>query len=153
MHCRFSEPTNPDVLALHEGFADIVALMQHFTIPEVLQPEITRTRGDVEAESMLGSLAVQFGRATSGRGALRDAIGRVEGGAWRRFIPDPADLSKRLTPHSRGAALVAAVFDAFIAIYKTRVADLLRISTGGTGVLPSGAIHPDLVHRLANEAA
>ena len=33
MHRRFNEPTNPDVLALHEAFADIVALMQHFTIP------------------------------------------------------------------------------------------------------------------------
>ena len=34
-----------------------------------------------------------------------------------------------------------------------RVADLLRIYTGGTGVLPTGAIHPDLVKRLAAEAA
>jgi hypothetical protein len=153
MHRRFNEPTNPDVLALHEGFADIVALMQHFTIPEVLEHEISRTRGDVEAESMLGSLAVQFGRAMGGRSALRNAIGRVEGGVWKRLIPDPSDLQKRLTPHSRGAVLVAAVFDAFITIYKARIADLLRIYTGGTGVLSSGAIHPDLVRRLADEAA
>jgi hypothetical protein len=102
---------------------------------------------------MLGSLAVQFGYATGGRGALRDAIGRKEGGVWKRLIPDPSELLKRLTPHSRGAILVAAVFDAFIAIYKTRTADLLRIQTGGTGVLPNGAIHPDLVRRLAAEAA
>ena len=153
MHRRFNEPTNLDVLALHEGFADIVALMQHFTIPEVLEQEISRTRGDMEAESMLGSLAVQFGYATGGRGALRNAIGRVERGVWKRFVPDPTDLSKRLTPHARGAVLVAAVFDAFIAIYKTRIADLLRLYTGGTGVLPNGAIHPDLVRRLADEAA
>ena len=153
MHRRFNEPTNPDVLALHEGFADIVALMQHFTIPEVLEQEIARTRGDIEAESMLGSLAVQFGYATGGRAALRNAIGRMENGVWKRFVPNAADLQKRLTPHSRGAVLVAAVFDAFIAIYKARIADLLRIYTGGTGVLPSGAIHPDLVKRLADEAA
>ncbi len=152
-HRRFNEPTNLDVLALHEGFADIVALLQHFTIPEVLESEIGRTRGDVEAESTLGSLAVQFGYATGGRGALRNAIGTMEGGVWKRFVPDPADLQKRVTPHSRGAVLVAAVFDAFIAIYKARIVDLLRISTGGTGVLPSGAIHPDLVRRLAGEAA
>ena len=56
-------------------------------------------------------------------------------------------------PHGRGAILVAAVFDAFLAIYRTRTADLLRLSTGGTGVLAAGAIHPDLVHRLAGEAA
>ena len=154
MHRRFNEPTNPDVLALHEGFADIVALFQHFTMPEVLEGEIGRSRGSIEsAETILGSLAVQFGRATGGRGALRDAIGRMEDGVWKRFAPDPADLQKRLTPHSRGAVLVAAVFDAFLAIYNARVADLLRIATGGTGVLPGGAIHPDLVRRLADEAA
>jgi hypothetical protein len=153
MFRRFNEPSNPDVLALHEAFADIVALLQHFTIPEVLENEIRRTRGDIEAESILGSLAVQFGRASGGRGALRDAIGRIHNGVWRRLVPDPAELQRRLTPHSRGAILVAAVFDAFLAIYKKRTADLLRIYTGGTGVLPSGAIHPDLVDRLAEEAA
>jgi hypothetical protein len=68
-------------------------------------------------------------------------------------LPDATDLQKRFTPHSRGAVLVAAVFDAFIAIYKTRIADLLRIYTSGTGVLPNGAIHPDLTRRLADEAA
>jgi subtilase family protein len=153
MHRRFNEPTNLDVLALHEGFADIVALMQHFTIPEVLEQEISRTRGNIEAESTLGKLAIQFGYATGGRGALRNAIGQMENGVWKRFVPDPSDFQKRLTPHSRGAVLVAAVFDAFIAIYNSRIADLLRIYTGGTGVLPSGSIHPDLVHRLADEAS
>ncbi|HUP62139.1 MAG TPA: S8 family serine peptidase [Thermoanaerobaculia bacterium] len=152
MHRRFNEATNPDVLAFHEAFADIVALMQHFTIAEILASEIARTRGDIEAESMLGMLAVQFGQAMGGRGALRSAIGRMEDGVWKRNAPDPAELQKRLTPHARGAILVAAVFDAFIAIYKMRIADLLRISTGGTGVLPTGAIHPDLVRRLADEA-
>jgi subtilisin family serine protease len=154
MHRRYNEPTNPDVLALHEAFADIVALMQHFTIPEVLEREISRTRGDLEGETTLGSLAIQFGYASSGRGALREAIGRIdERGVWTRLKPDPAELQKRVTPHARGAILVAAVFDAFLSIYKSRTADLLRIYTGGTGVLPSGAIHPDLVRRLASEAA
>lgn len=154
LHRRFNEPTNVDVLAFHEAFADIVALLQHFTIPEVLEDQIARTRGDIETESLLGSLAVEFGRAMGTRGALRNAIGRVdESGVWKRFEPDPADLQRLLTPHARGAVLVAAVFDAFIAIYNTRIADLLRIYTGGTGVLPAGAIHPDLVRRLASEAA
>jgi len=153
IHRRFNEATNPDVLALHEGFADIVALMQHFTLPEVLESQVRRTRGDIEAESMLGSLAIQFGRATGGRGALRDAIGRLDAaGAWHRLEPDPADYGRASSPHARGALLVAAVFDAFLAIYKSRTADLLRIATGGTGVLPAGAVHPDLVRRLAEEA-
>ena len=44
------------------------------------------------------------------------------------------------------------MFDAFLSIYKARIADLLRIATGGTGVLPHGELHPDLVNRLAGEA-
>jgi hypothetical protein len=153
MHRRFNEPTNPDVLALHEAFADVVALLQHFTIAELLEGEIARSRGDLEAESHLGRLAVELGHATGRRGALRNAIGTLVNGVWTRIEPDPTELGRRLTPHARGAVLVAAVFDAFIAIYKRRTADLLRIATGGTGVLPDGAIHPDLVRRLADEAA
>src|SRR5207244_1651459 len=56
-------------------------------------------------------------------------------------------------PHERGALLVAAVFDAFLAIYRSRVADLLRIATGGSGILPPGSISGDLTNRLAREAA
>lgn len=154
MFRRFNESSNPDVLAFHEAFADIVSLMQHFTMTEFLEREIGRTRGDLEAESTLGSLAIQFGRAMGGRGALRDAIGTVDAnGKWTRQRPSPSDYKSRLAPHSRGSILVAAVFDAFLAIYKARTADLFRIYTGGTGVLAAGAIHPDLVRRLAGEAA
>jgi hypothetical protein len=153
MYRRFNEPSNPDVLAFHEAFADIVALMQHFTIAEIVENEITKTRGDLETESILGSLAVQFGKATGRRGALRDAIGKVdETGVWRRLKPNPVDYQTVLSPHSRGAILVAAVFDAFLAIYQSRTNDLFRIYTGGTGVLQQGAIHPDLVRRLGAEA-
>ncbi len=154
MQRRFREATNPDVLAFHEALADIVALMQHFTIPEILAHEIRRSRGNLEAETMLGSLAVQFGRAIGRRGALREAIGSLdEQGAWTRLRPNPLDYQTILAPHRRGAILVAAVFDAFLTIYQTRTADLLRLSTGGSGVLAGGAIHPDLVDRLAAEAA
>ena len=45
------------------------------------------------------------------------------------------------------------MFDAFLQIYKRRTADLLRLATGGTGMLPEGAISVDLVNRLAREAS
>lgn len=155
MHGGFLEPTNPDVFAFHEAFADIVALFQHFSFPEVLQHQIAKTRGDLASQSLLGELAQQFGKAIGNYGALRDAIGRVnpETGDWETLKPDPQDYQTIFEPHARGAILVAAVFDAFISIYKSRVTDLLRIATGGTGVLPQGAIHPDLVNRLSQEAA
>ena len=48
---------------------------------------------------------------------------------------------------------MAALFRAFLNIYENRVKDLYRIATGGTGRLPDGDIHPDLVNRLAVEAS
>jgi hypothetical protein len=155
MHRRFVESTHPDGLAFHEAFADIVALFQHFSFPEVLRHQIAKTRGDLASQSLLGELAQEFGRAMGSYGALRSAIGRVnpETKAWEPLEPDPSAYRTVLEPHERGAILVAAVFDAFLSIYRSRVADLFRIATGGSGVLAPGALHPDLVNRLADEAA
>ncbi len=155
LHRRWIEPTHEDGLAFHEAFADIVALFQHFTFPEVLRQQIASHRGDLASQSLLGELAQEFGAAIGHRGALRSALGSVDRdtGVWTPHKPDPTAYARETEPHARGSLLVAAVFQAFLAIYRSRVADLFRIATGGTGVLPQGAIHPDLVHRLAVEAA
>jgi hypothetical protein len=154
LHPRFIESTNFDVLALHEAFADIVALFQRFAIPEVLRSQVAQTRGDLASQNLLGQLAQQFGRATGRRGALRDFLGtKDEDGNWIPYRADARLLAKKKTPHERGAILVAAIFNAFLLIYKSRIADLLRIATHGTGVLPMGELHPDLVGRLSSEAA
>jgi hypothetical protein len=155
LHRRLGEATNPDMLAFHEAFADIVALFQHFTFPEILRHQIAQTRGDIDSqENLLGQLASQFGRTTGERGALRDAIGRFdpESGKWIPHPVDPAEYQDASEPHARGAILVAAVFGAFLSIYNSRVSDLFRLYTGGSGIVPAGAVHPDLVNRLADEA-
>lgn len=154
MHRKFVNATNPDVLAFHEGFADVVALLQHFTFPEILRDQIANARGNFgEHQTLLGQLAGQFGKATGMRGALREAIGTWKDGAWTRQDPQPADYETTTEPHARGAILVAAIFDAFLAIYERRTADLFRLATAGSGVPGPGAIHPDLVQRLAQEAS
>ncbi len=155
LHPSFNEATNADVHALHEGFADIVALFQRFAQPEILEHQIARTRGDLERQSMLGQLAQQFGLALGMRGALRSALGKFNEvtNEWELQKPDPSQLKQARLPHDRGGILLAAVFTAFLAIYKSRSADLLRIASNGTGMLRAGEIHPDLVRRLAREAA
>jgi hypothetical protein len=155
LHRRFIEPSNVDVWALHEAFADIVALFQHFSYPEVLQQQIARTRGDLQRQNLLAQLAQQFGQAIGHYGALRDSLGEIDPQTreWRPREPDPQEIQHITEPHGRGAILVAAIFEAFLTIYKWRITDLLRIATGGSGVLPPGEIHPDLVGRLAQEAA
>jgi hypothetical protein len=138
----FLEPSNHDVLAFHEAFSDIVAIFQHFTFPEILRQTIRDNQGDLRKNTPLIKLAEQFGYATGQGDALRSAVDR----------PDPRALEGTLEPHDRGSILVGAVFDAFFRTYQSRIHDLLRIASGGTGRLPRGAIHPDLVNRLAEEA-
>lgn len=153
LHRRFREPTNKDVLAFHEAFADIVALFQHFTLPAALREQIRRTRGNLAEQNLLAKLAVQFGEATGRYGALRDAIGKITDDGWQPAKPDRNAYKDTTQAHELGAVLVAAVFDAFLQIYKRRTADLIRLATGGTGILPEGDIPADLVDRLAQEAS
>jgi hypothetical protein len=154
MHNRFMESTNPDVPAFHEGFADIVALLQHFMYPDIVKNQIRKVRGNLEMENLLLQLALEFGQSTGQVSALRDAIGVInEDGKWVRRPANTSDYNELLECHARGNLLVDTIFDAFIAIYKSRTADLIRINTGGSGILPAGDIHPDLVNRLADEAS
>jgi len=155
VHPYFNESTNPDMLAFHEAFADMVALFQHFTFAGVLQHQIAKTRGDLSTQNLLGQLAQEFGKALGQYGSLRDAIGEYDpvSNAWTPRKPDPSDYRNTSEPHDRGSILVAAVFEAFISIYNSRVADLIRIASEGTGILRQGSLHPDLVNRLASEAS
>ena len=147
LHPRYSERTNFDMAAFHEAFADIVALFQHFSMPESLTRQIRRAQGSTaDIGRRLGQLAQQFGEATGMHGALRRFVGEV--GSSVPVLND--DMTE---PHERGAVLVSAVFAAFLTIYASRCADLIRLATGGSGILPSGEISVDLANRLANEAS
>lgn len=165
---RLLQPTGPDVLAFHEAFADIVALLQHFSYREALYETVLRTGGRIHAATLapeiaqeegsgrpaiqaelvrtnpLVEMAKEFGEAIGTRKALREAIGTR---------PDELRLSTVEEPHERGSILVAAVFDAFFTVYVRRTADLLRLARAGRGVSRWGDLHPDLAARLTSEAA
>ncbi|MEA2415614.1 MAG: hypothetical protein QOI58_2271 [Thermoanaerobaculia bacterium] len=173
----FMEQTNPDVPAFHEAFADLAALFRHFTHKEVLLDTIERTGGrlyqyqlkadaeisgyddysDATAEEKKGptlsaqisrrnpliELAQQFGEATGRNRALRSALGTR---------PNSDDIKKFTEPHRRGSILVAAVFDAYFAIYIKRTADLWRIFRAGGGNPNPVDIPCPLASRLCDEA-
>ena len=165
----FMEPTNPDVLAFHEAFADIVALFQHFRFEVVVRDTLQRSggvlhrfdlaprdgaaRADPERKKIfivgempegnpLLDLARQFGESMGSRAALRSALG---------VAPDPRALENATEAHTRGAVLVAAVFDAFFSSFMQRTADLLRLARDSAR--GSDEIHPDIAARLAHEAS
>jgi hypothetical protein len=158
---HFSEATSVDTAAFHEGFADIVALFQHFSMADAVFDTINRTGGLIhravldprvrangepqitdelsEANPLVG-LAKQFGEAMGTRKALREALGTR---------PDPGLMRTLTEPHSRGAILVAAVFEAYFQVYLERTRDLMRIGRGGDR---STDLHPDLAQRLTDTA-
>jgi hypothetical protein len=165
---HFTEQTNQDVPAFHEGFADIVALFRHFTHKEALIETIQRTGGalyqhqlqvvtpvpaeggkpqivaEIGERNPLVELAQQFGEATGRGHGLREALGTK---------PGSRDIEKITEPHLRGAILVAAVFDAYFSIYVRRTADLFRIyRAGGGGDRPTD-LPNSLAGRLVDEAS
>ena len=155
LHPYLRKATNPDMPAFHEGFADIIALLHRFTFHSVVEEQIRNSRGDLlSPQNFLGDLAIQFGQAVSShRRSLRSFLVEAdEAGNMSLVTPDPSRYHRETEPHTRGALLVAAVFDAFVRLYKYRSADLIRLASGGTGVLAQGEIHPDLVKRLSREA-
>ena len=164
----FMEPTNIDVPAFHEAFADLAALFAHFSHKEVLldtlrktggrlfdlqlNPEVELNKGEdapaIQAQiaeaNPLVALALQFGGASGMRAGLRSALGTR---------PNSQDIKTKVEPHDRGSILVAAVFDAYFTIYERRTYDLFRIFRNGGGSTENGDLPLPLAERLAQEAS
>ena len=105
---------------LSRGVRRLVALFQHFSLPDVRHR--SPSRGDLASQNRLGELAQQFGRALM-RGALRSASARLTATEVAASKPDRG-VRRVFEPHGRGAILVAAVFDAFLTLYKNSIAGL-----------------------------
>lgn len=146
---HFMEPTSQDVPGFHEGFADLVALFQHFQYPEALRNALQKSRSvlvartpDEKAADWLCCIARQFGQS-DGLDALRRADRQ----------PDKLHYKPALEEHDMGEVLLSAVFDAFDTVYRRRTARLRRLATAGSGLLPPGELSTDLLDALADEAA
>ena len=162
----FTEPTNIDVLAFHEAFADLAALFRHFSHSDALLDTLQRTGGklytadmkadapgagsdptiqaEVTPDNPLIELARQFGQVQGRNSGLRSALGTKA---------NPADLRTKLEPHARGSVLVAAVFDAYFSIYLQQTTDLFRIFRAGGGSANPVDLPGPLAAHLANEAS
>jgi hypothetical protein len=129
---RFMKPGLPDQAAFHEAFADIVALLSVFSIPELVESQLGETdeEGLIPAgkvserefhNSALFQVAEQIGQAQSGnRGsALRRSLTLKPNVEWKSK-PEFEE------PHRRGEVLVAAVMRTLAAIWGKRVEDLIR---------------------------
>jgi hypothetical protein len=141
LRAKFMIPTAPDVLAFHEAFADMIAIFQRFTYRDVVRKAIIDTRGDLGAPSVLSQIGGQFAETTGLGSALRNALAAP-------------DVSRRdsAEPHQRGEQLVAAVFHAFLSIYRRKALPQLRLASNGTGEFPPGRLPDDVVEALTDVA-
>lgn len=159
----FMEPTNIDVAAFHEAFADLTALFQHFAHKELLLDTLEKTGGQLyslnlntdhvarsagnaatvckEDGSPLSNAVIQRDVAQQNPLiALATQFGQATGmhGGLRSAlgVPPNADAIASITePHERGSILVAAVFDAYFTVYLNKASSLLSLAPG-TGSLP-----------------
>jgi hypothetical protein len=144
LRANFRLPSGPDVMAFHEAFADLVALFQHFSYKEVVTHAIKVSKGNIELTDVLTQLALQFGHTIGKNTGLRSAISTRK---------SPKLYDPKREPHELGSVLVAAVFEAFLTVYKRKIAGYTRLATQGSGVLPVGELSADLKALLASKAS
>lgn len=146
MRAHFLLPTNLDVSALHEGFADLVAVFQRFTHRDLVRHAIGREKGALTS-TLLTDMARQFGQTGvdgDGRTALRTAI--LDAGGADDDVPAKFRYERNKEEHDRGAVLVTAVFEAFRRVYDRKTEKLRRIAG-------ANSMNEALVDLLAEQAA
>lgn len=143
LRAHFSEPTGPDVLGFHEGFADLVATFQHFSHREVLEIAIRSSEGKLEKAGFLTGIAHEFGKSLSSTKPLRTA-----------YEPDANKIYREnMEAHDLGEILVQAVFEAALTVFRRKTAAYRRLATGGTGELPKGEMPVELQKIYAEKAS
>jgi hypothetical protein len=161
LRSAFLYPTNVDVPAFHEGFADLVALFLHFTYADVVEQAIRESRGSFTRGSLLTDLAREFGYARPKKGraaALRSGVD-VEGVA--AFDSDvapskddePTRYDSTTEPHALGSVLVSAVFEAFTTIVRRKTERFFRIAGLDPQALGRAPISEALVKAIAQESS
>ena len=135
----FASP--PDQNAFHEAFADIVALLSVFSVPEVVE----RLLGPADAQGTIAAAEVAperlkrsalFSLAEELGGALRPG----QGGGLRRSVdllarPDWAKGRDFSEPHALGEVLVAAVMQTLHEMWTGRLRSIVQGERVNRGIV------------------
>jgi hypothetical protein len=162
---RFMEPSSPDQAAFHEAFADIVALLSVFSLPEVVGALLRRESAGDDGENLISEelltaprlresallrLAEQMGAEMSG--GRDDALRKSA-----QLVPSREYLaSAEFRPaHRRGEVLVAATLNTFLELWVRRIDGLRRVGRGKLDlerVVQEGAEAADYLMTMAIRA-
>jgi len=125
---RYTFPSSPDQAAFHEGFADVVALLSIFSLPEVVEELLdehapTRDKQFVEKkwltkENLLQTALFGLGEEVDPR---RSALRRSAA-----IPPNKKILEQELykEAHNRGEVFVAVLMNSFLSIWLRRIGEL-----------------------------
>lgn len=132
----FTTPSTPDQAAFHEGFADVVALLSVFSLPEAVELALTGGHpwqstqhgirliltGDVSYDRIIGSMLLgvgkELGAALDDEGVRADALRRSV-----RIVPERGLLAREQyqEPHARGEVFAAAMLRSFVSLWCRRI--------------------------------
>lgn len=137
LRTRYTDPSSPEQAGFHEGFADIVALLSVFSLKDVVGTLLNskgREAGSDSDSIDLHSVEPEALRESALLGLAEEMgqrMSEVRGKALRmsaKLPPLPLAESKRYMkdpqykePHRRGEILVAAVMNAFLEVWSTRI--------------------------------
>ncbi len=145
MRPHLMRPSNPDVAAFHEGFADLVALLMRFRYREVVRQGLEASPGLGIDAALLTDMARQWGRTDGdGTAPLRRVLHRQ--GPADEPVPAEDRYDPRKEHHDLGGVLVAAVFDAMRRIFERRTRPYRKIADASAGA------RDGLIDLLAREA-
>lgn len=140
MRHKFTQPSSPDQAAFHEAFADVVALLSIFSMPEVVAIVVDQAAQNAAPRS--ASPPAESGRVPMATfdsdNLVRSAIFGVAEqlddlnpdfqrvGALRRsvtLLPEPGilDQPQFAEPHRRGEVVVAAIMQTFLKVWQQRL--------------------------------
>ena len=137
LRARYLEPSSPDQAAFHEGFADIVALLSVFSLPDVVGALLDKHApgGKLISKARLTRQALVKSVLLGLAEEMGSALSEVRGDALRRSVEmrpgrPYMSLPEFQEEHDRGELLVAAVMNAFLDIWLARLEKIGFITRG-----------------------
>lgn len=136
---RYTDPSSPEQAGFHEGFADIVALLSVYALPDVVGAIIDFASAD-RRDNMIarGNLTLESLRRSALFGLAEEMgqeLSALRGDALRRSAAltpstEYMDDDEFLEPHRRGEILVAAMMNAFLTVWANRLKGLGEVERG-----------------------
>lgn len=127
MRPHLMRPSNPDVAAFHEAFADTIALLLRFRYRDVVRRALEDSADHSLDSTLLTDLARQWGRTgNDGRSPLRRIVYRQ--GTPEEPVPPADRYDPRKEHHDLGAVLVAAIFEAMSRVFRAKTHVIRKIA-------------------------